>query len=178
MQRYYSTFLVVTFFIALLWGIPTSEGTRFMKGDGYLSFKNLHLNETVYVRYRNSWGNYNKSALKTIQRGLRCRSTNEEHKISVEVLETVDAIQDHFGVDELHIISGYRSPSFNESLRRSGHKVAKQSLHTYGLAMDIRIPGVSTWNLRQYAISLERGGVGYYPGRNFVHIDAGRFRIW
>ncbi len=77
------------------------------------------------------------------------------------------------------IISGYRSPRTNERLRvKGGGGVAKRSLHMEGQAIDLRIPGVPLAELRDVALSLKAGGVGYYPGSQFVHIDTGRVRSW
>lgn len=78
-----------------------------------------------------------------------------------------------------HIISGYRSPQTNERLRaRGGGGVAKRSLHMDGKAVDLRIPGVPLKELRDAALELKAGGVGYYPGSNFVHVDTGKVRAW
>lgn len=80
--------------------------------------------------------------------------------------------------DEVDVVSGYRSPWSNESLRRYGHHVARHSLHTQAMAVDIRISGVSTSSLRNAALALHRGGVGYYADSAFVHVDVGRVRRW
>jgi len=77
------------------------------------------------------------------------------------------------------IISGYRSPHTNERLRaKGGGGVAKRSLHMDGKAVDLRIPGVPLKELRDAALELKAGGVGYYPGSDFVHVDTGRVRSW
>lgn len=77
------------------------------------------------------------------------------------------------------IISGYRSPNTNEHLRTTrGGGVAKRSLHMDGKAVDLRIPGVPLKELRDAALELKLGGVGYYPGSNFVHVDTGKVRSW
>ncbi|WP_417252579.1 YcbK family protein [Castellaniella sp.] len=77
------------------------------------------------------------------------------------------------------IISGYRAPQTNERLRTTrGGGVAKRSLHMVGKAVDLRIPGVPLEELRDAALALKAGGVGYYPGSAFVHIDTGKVRSW
>jgi uncharacterized protein YcbK (DUF882 family) len=76
------------------------------------------------------------------------------------------------------IISGYRSPKTNAMLRGRSSGVAKKSYHMKGQAIDLRLPGVSTARLRDIAKSLQAGGVGYYAGSDFVHIDTGRVRYW
>jgi uncharacterized protein YcbK (DUF882 family) len=56
--------------------------------------------------------------------------------------------------------------------------VARHSLHIEGMAIDIRVPGVPTSELRDAALRLHRGGVGYYATSDFVHVDVGRVRRW
>jgi uncharacterized protein YcbK (DUF882 family) len=77
------------------------------------------------------------------------------------------------------VISGYRCPETNGFLRNSrGGGVAKRSLHMEGKAIDVRLPGVPLAELRDAAISLGAGGVGFYAAEQFVHIDTGRVRRW
>ena len=77
-----------------------------------------------------------------------------------------------------HIISGYRSPKTNAMLRKTSSGVAKFSYHMLGRAVDIRLPDCDTRTLRQTCIDMQRGGVGYYPRSDFVHVDTGAFRTW
>ena len=77
-----------------------------------------------------------------------------------------------------HVISGYRSPHTNKKLRKQDNGIAKRSLHMQGKAIDIRLPDVELKYLRDAAISLQAGGVGYYSKSNFIHIDIGRPRSW
>ena len=77
-----------------------------------------------------------------------------------------------------NIISGYRSPSTNAALRKATRGVALKSLHMEGRAIDVRIPGYQTAGLRQLAVNLKSGGVGYYPESDFVHLDTGPVKAW
>jgi uncharacterized protein YcbK (DUF882 family) len=77
-----------------------------------------------------------------------------------------------------HVISGYRSPKTNEMLRRAGGGQAKKSRHMHGDAIDIRIPDVPSALVRDVAWCLQAGGVGYYRGSNFVHVDTHKVRHW
>lgn len=79
---------------------------------------------------------------------------------------------------EIQIICGYRAPVSNEYLRKNTTAVAKHSLHMEAEAIDIRLTGVPTARLRDTALALHRGGVGYYASSNFVHVDLGRVRRW
>jgi uncharacterized protein YcbK (DUF882 family) len=76
------------------------------------------------------------------------------------------------------LISAYRSPETNAMLRRTTSGVAKKSMHTHGRAIDVRLPGVNTKVLRNIALELEQGGVGYYESSDFIHVDTGRVRRW
>jgi uncharacterized protein YcbK (DUF882 family) len=88
-------------------------------------------------------------------------------------------LQAQTGGGVYEIISGYRSPATNEMLRNKGSGgVAKRSFHMRGMAMDVRLRGVDTGQLRKAALGLKAGGVGYYPKSDFIHVDTGRVRFW
>jgi uncharacterized protein YcbK (DUF882 family) len=78
----------------------------------------------------------------------------------------------------LYVLSGYRTPATNAKLRAHGKGAAKHSLHMEGRAIDIRVPGRSLIAVRQAALALKGGGVGYYPRYDFVHLDVGPVRYW
>ncbi len=82
------------------------------------------------------------------------------------------------GTAVFHVISGYRAPVTNERLRARSHGVARDSMHVHGRAIDVRVPGVQLADLRDAALDLRAGGVGFYPGSDFVHLDTGRVRRW
>lgn len=170
--------LLTSFFLILPQFGSASQNFETQSGDGVLTLHNLHLQESLEVKYRNTDGSYDVKALEKINHLLRCRQTLKTHEMNADLIELVDAIQDHFGGKEVQVISGYRSPELNNNLRSQGRAVAQKSLHMSGLAIDIRIPGVSTSTLREFAYSLRKGGVGYYPHDGFVHVDVGRFRTW
>ena len=148
------------------------------EGDGQLEIFNTHSHELMEIDYKNEDGEYIEEGLDDVKYILRCRLTDEIIAFDLRLIELIDHIQDHFGGKKIEIISGYRSPELNSALRASGRGVASRSLHMLGKAVDIRIPGVSTREVRNYAISLKAGGVGYYSGPDFVHIDVGRARRW
>ncbi len=78
----------------------------------------------------------------------------------------------------IHLISGHRSKKTNDALRAMGRGTAKKSMHVLGKAADIAIPGIPLNKLREKALSMKRGGVGYYPKTGFIHVDTGRVRQW
>lgn len=148
------------------------------KPERYLSLYNLHTGEALKTAY---WfkGEYLSGALSEINHILRDFRTGEVKPIDTGLLDLLHTIHDTLGSQEmLHIISGYRSPTTNDHLHEYSPGVAGHSLHVQGKAADIRLPGCSLSTLRQTAMSLKCGGVGYYPGSDFIHVDVGRVRYW
>jgi uncharacterized protein YcbK (DUF882 family) len=110
---------------------------------------------------------------------LRDFRTGDVHPIDFRLMGILLKIQRETGSKGFfEVISGYRSPRTNESLRSKSKGVAKKSFHLKGQAIDIRLSDVATKELRDAAISLKAGGVGYYAQSDFVHIDTGRVRTW
>jgi uncharacterized protein YcbK (DUF882 family) len=147
--------------------------------EGRLSLLNIHTNDKLTVKFRNISGEYDPGALKDLNWILRCHYTGQVHDIDKDVIEFVNLVDKRCGGrNEIQIISGYRSPEYNKKLINEGRHVVKNSLHLAGKAMDIRIPGVDLSKLRDEALKLKLGGVGYYKQSDFVHLDSGRFRTW
>lgn len=147
--------------------------------EGRLSLFNIHNREKLTVTFRTPDGQYDHDALRAIDGILRCHFTEEVMKIDVRTIEYLNRIdKDLGGGHEIHIISGFRSPVYNDLLRREGRHVAGNSLHMQGKAIDIAIPQIGIETVRRTALSLRSGGVGFYPGPGFVHIDSGPFRTW
>ncbi|CAK8723777.1 Peptidase M15 [Candidatus Electrothrix laxa] len=143
-----------------------------------LSFYHTHTRECLDITYATS-EDYDIEALSKINTYLRDFRTSEVHPIDPAVLDILWAIQQKMCCNSTYeIISGYRSPKTNQQLRQKSNGVAKRSLHMKGKAIDIRITGEKTKRVRDCAISLKSGGVGYYAKSNFVHIDTGRVRTW
>ena len=120
---------------------------------------------------------YRAAALGQVNSFLRDFRTREVHDIDPKLLDLLHRLAGELDAAEpYHVISGYRSPRTNSALRSKSGGVAKYSLH--GKAIDIRIPGVPLARVREAALDLKLGGVGYYPGSDFVHVDTGRVRAW
>ena len=148
------------------------------RGERLLKFFNTHTRERLEVCYCRD-GHYDHDAIKAVNTILRDHRTDEVHPIDLRLLDLLHAIRTKVGQDScLHIISGYRSPATNAMLRRRSSGVARKSLHMKGYAADIRISGMPLAQLRQIAVDLNRGGVGFYPSSDFVHVDIGRVRRW
>jgi uncharacterized protein YcbK (DUF882 family) len=147
--------------------------------DGELTFFNVHTNERLRVRYRDDAGNYDLTALDEVNHILRCHHTREVAAIDVQLLEHVNLVHKALhGASEIHVISGYRSPEYNALLVKRSRRAARHSLHVQGQALDFYIPGVKPREIRQAALKLQYGGVGFYPRAKFIHLDCGPFRIW
>ncbi|MBI4715677.1 MAG: DUF882 domain-containing protein [Nitrospirae bacterium] len=147
--------------------------------EGRLLLYNTHTEERLDVLYRDPENGYRPDALDSLNRILRCHYTQQTAEMDLRVIEFVNAVDKQLGGGhEIHIISGYRSPEYNDLLIRKGRNVARHSLHLSGKAIDIRIPKVGLDILKRTAHSLRYGGVGYYPKSGFVHLDSGRFRSW
>lgn len=146
---------------------------------GSLSLFNTHTEERLAVTFRKADGSYDIDALNAINRIMRCHFTNEQTVMDVTSIEFLNLVDNRLGGgNEIQIISAFRSPSYNSLLSSNGRHVARHSLHLKGKALDIAIPGVDLRLVRRTAVALQMGGVGYYPGAGFVHIDSGKFRTW
>ncbi len=147
--------------------------------EGRLSFVNVWTDERLDVTFRDEDGRYDWEALDDINHLLRCHYTGEVAAIDVRVLEHVNLVQKHIGGNRpVHVISGFRSPEYNALLVRTGRRAVRNSLHVQGQAIDLQLPGVHPKVIRQAALKLAFGGVGYYPRSKFVHLDSGPFRTW
>ena len=143
-----------------------------------LALEHHHTGETLKLTYFEQ-GRYIAGALDEISYFLRDYHNDAVHSVDTALLDQLHDVKLLLGVNKpFHIVSGYRSPGTNASLRRHHRGVAKHSLHMEGRAVDIRMEGVSAKAIRTAALSLNRGGVGYYPSSNFVHLDTGELRTW
>lgn len=145
---------------------------------GELSFHHIYTGEKLSVAFADTQG-YLEDGLSEVDRFLRDFRTAEVHHIDPGVLDILNAARLALKPDGVfEVISGYRSPKTNAMLRSQGRGVAKRSLHTQGRAVDVRLSGVPTATFREFCLKLKRGGVGYYPKSDFVHVDTGRVRFW
>jgi uncharacterized protein YcbK (DUF882 family) len=143
-----------------------------------LSFHHMHTGDKLKLTYFER-GSYLIDALEEINYLLRDFRTGTVHPIDTALLDQLYDLKLMLGIHRpFHIISGYRSPESNAMIRKMSHGVSKHSLHMEGRAIDIQVEGFNTKTIRNAAIELRRGGVGYYPRSNFVHLDTGRFRTW
>jgi len=144
-----------------------------------LSLENLHTGERLSTTY---WSNgaYLPAALREIDVLLRDHRANAIHPMAPGLIDLLFDLRQALATEApLQIISGYRAPATNAILAATGGGgVASGSLHMRGEAIDIRVPGRPSGAVRDAALKLRRGGVGFYPKSDFVHLDIGRVRAW
>ena len=151
---------------------------RFLAPKRNLCLFNVHTGQKLDVCYY-AQGRYQPEALKKINYLLRDYRTKEIKPIKIGLLNLLHSISMTFDQSAwIHVISGYRSPETNAKLRRKSKRVVKNSFHTKGEAVDIRVPDCRTKMLRNLCMQLNAGGVGYYPRSGFVHVDIGPVRHW
>lgn len=165
---------------AMMFSLAVLASTVF-SGDAFaaernLAFYNTHTGERQTVTYWRD-GRYDRTGVREINTLLRDHRTGDVKQIDPELLDVLYGIQTELQnkkpslTVEFHIISGFRSPRTNEMLRQNVGGQAKKSRHMHGDAIDIRVPGVSTKELRNIAWCQQKGGVGYYENSHFVHVD-------
>ncbi|MET0072151.1 MAG: DUF882 domain-containing protein [Candidatus Thiodiazotropha sp.] len=155
----------------LLAGLPEAESRT-------LAFRHTHTGERQRLVYWRD-GEYQRENLQLLDHLLRDHRSGESMPMDRALLDMLYGLQQGIGGEgEFEIISAYRSPKTNHMLRTKSGGVAKRSLHMQGRAIDVRLCGCDLKTLRDQALAMKAGGVGYYPKSNFIHIDTGRFRYW
>ena len=144
-----------------------------------LSFDHTHTGERIALVYARG-EQFVSQALTSLNHFLRDHYSGEVGLIDPQLFDLLHRIRQELGVEQaFQVISGYRSAATNSILRNTrGGGVARHSLHMEGKAIDVRLPGVTLTALRDAALSLRLGGVGFYPHEQFVHVDTGRVRSW
>lgn len=166
---------VLAAMIAIIASLPASAA-----GERTLSLYGTNTRESLKVTYFRN-GSYDKAAMKKLNWFLRDWRRKEPANIDPLLLDLVHEVYVRSGATgPIHVHSAYRSKATNNALRKRSSGVARNSQHIQGKAMDFRIPGVKVSKLREIAMKMQVGGVGYYPRSNspFVHLDVSRVRSW
>jgi uncharacterized protein YcbK (DUF882 family) len=162
----------------LLPGTAAAVTAPLARGERRLSFLHTHTGEKLHTTY---WGDgaYLDAELARVEDFLRDFRTGERHRIDPALLDQLHEVAQATGTrSPFQVISGYRSASTNAALRAARGGQASHSLHMVGQAIDVRLADVASISLRDAALELGRGGVGFYRGEDFVHLDTGRVRRW
>lgn len=167
--------LLVVLFLSSSFAYGTFPAPR----EYRLRLFHTHTLEHLDVVYRRG-DVYDKEALAKLDLFLRDWRADKVKHYDPRLFDLLADLEAQAGKPgaEIQIICGYRTPGSNEYLRNNTKAVAKQSLHMKAEAIDIRLTGVPTLRLRDTALALRRGGVGYYSSSDFVHVDLGRVRRW
>lgn len=143
-----------------------------------LDLKNIHTGDKLKLAYFEQ-GDYIEGALQEISYVLRDYHTGAVHPIDPALLDQLYDLKLALGIDKpFYVFSGYRSPHTNARLRKRNRCVSKHSLHMQGRAIDIHVDGLETRKIRNAALAMRRGGVGYSQRFDYVHLDTGSFRSW
>jgi uncharacterized protein YcbK (DUF882 family) len=169
----------VSFAIVFLCVAAAADRPTVGQKDYRLRLFHTHTGERLDIVYRRG-DEYIPEALDRLDNYLRDHRTRDVRHYDPRVFDLLHDLTAKLGEPdaEVNVVCGYRTPWSNKFLRTHGHGVASHSLHMQAMAIDIRVPGVKTSELRDAALALHRGGVGYYARSEFVHVDVGRVRRW
>lgn len=149
------------------------------KKDRLLMMTNPHTGEKIRTIYWTPMEGYIRESLASVSHFMRDFRQNQVKPVDPALLDIIHAISLNIGSKrKFEVMSGYRSPKTNRMLSRRSKNVAKRSLHMKAKAMDFQVKGVSSRDLRRIALALKAGGVGYYPGARYIHVDTGKVRTW
>lgn len=175
--------IVSLLIIAILLHIPAhakdlKKGRFKYEGDGHIALKNNKSGQKLDLNYRDSNGNYPKEAIKKLNHFFGIHRQKFGENVSLRLIAMLDYLQDKYSPQQrLNILSAYRSPKYNESLRRRGRKAAKTSYHLEGMAADVIFPKANHKKIWEETRALNCCGVGHYGGAS-VHVDSGKPRFW
>jgi uncharacterized protein YcbK (DUF882 family) len=159
--------------------LPSSTETAAANGDTRtLNLYHSHTGESIQATFRIN-GAYDPAVLEKLNWFLRDWRNNDQTRMDPRLFDVIWEVYRTAGASEpIVIVSAYRSPETNAMLRRRSKGVAEHSQHILGRAMDTTMPGMPMERIREIGMRLQRGGVGWYPGANFVHLDVGGVRSW
>jgi uncharacterized protein YcbK (DUF882 family) len=157
---------------------PSGLAQAALAGARRLSFYNLHTQEALSTVFWQD-GRLVSDALAEIDWHLRDFRSGEVRAIDPNLLDLLHRLGRAMDFDgPIHVISGYRSAKTNAMLAARSGGVARNSYHIHGMAIDLRLPERPLRAVQRAALDLARGGVGFYPKSDFVHVDTGPVRRW
>ena len=159
--------------------VPSSTETAVANGDTRtLNLYHSHTGESIQATFRVN-GAYDPAVLERLNYFLRDWRNNDVTRMDPRLFDVIwEAYRTAGATQPIVIVSAYRSPATNAMLRARSHAVAEHSQHILGKAMDTTMPGMPMERIREIGMRLQRGGVGWYPSSNFVHLDVGSVRAW
>jgi uncharacterized protein YcbK (DUF882 family) len=165
--------------VAFVQGLPVrAMASDLVAPDRSIWLVNTHTGEELSTEFFRA-GSYADESLTALNHLLRDYRTGDVAPIDPRLFDLLHDMARLADCEPRYeVISGYRSPATNAMLSAQSGGVAKRSLHTQGQAIDVRLVGYRTDRLRDLALSMKSGGVGYYRKSDFIHVDTGRVRTW
>jgi len=161
--------------------VPNSTESAVANGDTRtIALSNGHTNESGSFTFMVN-GVYDQATLDKLNWFCRDWRLNEPTQMDPHLFDIVWEVYRESGSSQpIDVLSGYRSPQTNAMLRRRSRQVAEHSAHMAGKAIDAHFIDVGTARIRDIAMRMEAGGVGFYPSgaQPWVHIDSGSVRYW
>jgi uncharacterized protein YcbK (DUF882 family) len=129
--------------------------------SGKLHLYSVNYRDEVKVEFLRKDGSYDEGAVAKLNHFVRSRGAGTERAIEPRLYEVLSHVYDHYGERVVELVSGYRDQS------------SVTSYHYLGSAIDFRVRGVSTRELRNFVETLDSGGmgIGLYPKTGFIHVD-------
>lgn len=147
--------------------------------EGRLLLYNAHTSERLDLTYRDGQGRYDRAAIEDLNNFMRCHYSGKVARMDLRVIEILNTVHKQVGGEkEIVLHSAYRSPEYHSYLVKHNRRAAQHSFHVSAQALDFHIEGSSLREIRQAALQVGHGGVGYYPRKHFLHIDSGPSRYW
>ncbi len=173
--------LAVAAAFTLAWLVPNSTESAVANGDTRtVILSDQHTNESGSFTFMVN-GVYDQAVLDKLNWFCRDWRLNEPTKMDPHLFDIIWEVYRKSGSTQpVDVLSGYRSPQTNAMLRRRSRQVAEHSQHMQGKAIDAHFLDVSTGRIRDIAMRMQAGGVGFYPTgmTPWVHIDSGSVRYW
>ncbi len=146
--------------------------------DRPIRLYNIHTKETLSINTDKPIENIFETMVR-VNHFFRDHRQNAAHAMDINLLYQLGELQSRVDSTAVfEIVAGYRTESTNVLLRKTSRNVAKNSYHLQGRAIDLRLPGTKTHRLKDSAVAMKSGGVGYYAKSNFIHLDTGPIRYW
>ena len=154
-----------------------SPSAKALYCPGILRLSSTHHKGSYTFKFRDEAGNYDNDILASLNWFLRCGDGTWQY-MDIGTVEMLNYMSKTLGDPLILVHSAYRSPQYNAKIENA----ARNSLHMYGKAVDFSVPGISIREVCSHSLlarnTAGRGGVGYYPGKGFVHLDSGAYRQW
>lgn len=139
--------------------VPGLQADAVPEGE-HFSVEIANTGKVVKLNLTGPAGEPDRESYLALRHELRCTRTGAESPIDPRLIEVLHQIALESG-SRIQVVSAFRAPV----------RPGDVNYHTKGMAADIRVPGLTTAELRDLAGAVGARGVGYYPTVQFVHVD-------